>query len=88
MVAPSASLRTYRDDQFHNYRLRDQRQQLSKFPKPIESAVNRGDWGVVRRYLQQHRSEQEQVTQNEIGSERGRSIQSLGATALRSNTVH
>ena len=73
---------------FREYSEDAQRTALSRFPGEIQAAVKQGRWIVVRRYLQDHRAEQEQLNQEVIGSQRGRDIQSLGAIALRSGPIH
>jgi hypothetical protein len=72
---------------FRSYREQDEHLALSRLPPEITLAVGRKDWIFLRKYFEDHRSEQEQLTQIEIQSQHGRDIQTLGAMALRSGPI-
>ncbi|HEV1286466.1 MAG TPA: hypothetical protein VNU44_14190 [Bryobacteraceae bacterium] len=74
-------------ENFKNYRQDDERAAISRFPPEIKVAFERKNWLELRRYLERHRSEQEQLTQAEIQAPHGRDIQTLGAIALRSAPI-
>jgi hypothetical protein len=68
---------------FKSYRENDERLTMSHLPSEVRVAFERNNWIVLRNYLERHSSEQQQLTQPEIQSPRGRDIQLLGAIVLR-----
>ena len=85
MVVPFPYLRVY-GSEFRRYKTGDSETRSSRLAQ-IRPAVVSGKWLEIRQFLYAHRSEQDQLTQDEIKSEHGRDIQSLGAMALRSGVV-
>jgi hypothetical protein len=86
VVVPFPYLRGYGVN-FRKYRIDDEQARLSRFQQQVRSAIEHHQWRALSRYLYAHRSEQEQLSQDEIPGDHGRDIQALGAIALRSTSV-
>ena len=86
MVVPFPYLRGYGPN-FRQYRIDDESARLSRFPQEIRSAVEKQQWRPLSQYLYEHRSEQNQLSEDDTESEHGRDIEAIGAIALRLSKV-
>jgi hypothetical protein len=84
---PYAPWRPYAS-RFTYYLQCDQDARLDLFPTDIRVAFIHHRWDKLARYLRKHRSDQEQLSAEEIISDKGRSIQCLGAIVLFNEPAH